>query len=195
MMIIKRIIINKKTHALLICLLFVVTGCSTMTVAEKDQKRSDLDAMAETAIAGLIEQDANIKTEMDKSIGYAVANMKIVKVPIVGAGGGEGVFVNKKTNKRTYFTVKRLDIGGGWGGRSYKLLIVVESQEVLDRLDSGVWEFQAGAEASVGTVGAEGSTGDLNKGFSVHVLSDGGASATVTARVIRMKVNSKLTNN
>jgi hypothetical protein len=176
-------------------MLFVIAGCSTMTVTEKDQKRSELDAMAETAIAGLIEQDANVKTEMDKSIGYAVANMKLVKVPVIGAGGGEGVLVNKKTNKRTYFTVKRLDIGGGWGGRSFKLLIVVESQEVLDRLGSGVWEFQAGAEASVGTAGAEGSTGDLKKGFSVHVLSDGGASATVTARIIRLKVNSELVNN
>ncbi len=194
-MIIKRIKNYEKAQALLICLLFVVTGCSTMTVAEKDQERSELDAMADTAIAGLIEQDANIKTEMDKSIGYAVANMKVVKVPIVGAGGGEGVFVDKKTNKRTYFTVKRLDIGGGYGGRSFKILIVVEAQEIVDNLDNGSWEFQAGAEASVGTAGVEGSSGDLNEGFSVHVLADGGGSATVTARVIRMKVNSKLTNN
>jgi len=185
----------EKTLALLICMLFVITGCSTMTVTEKDQKRSELDAMAETAIAGLIEQDAKVKTEMDKSVGYAVANMKLVKVPLVGAGGGEGVFVDKKTNQRTYFTVKRLDIGGGWGGRSFKLLIVVYSQEILDRLGSGTWVFQAGAEASVGTAAAEGSTSALKKDFNVYVLSDGGASATVTARVIRIKVNSKLTNN
>ncbi len=185
----------EKTLALLICMLFVITGCSTMTVTEKDQKRSELDAMAETAIAGLIEQDANVKTEMDKSIGYAVANMKLVKVPLIGAGGGEGVFVDKKTNKRTYFTVKRLDIGGGWGGRSFKLLIVVNSQEILDKLDKDIWEFQAGVEASAGKAAAEGSSADLNEGFSMHVLSDGGASATVTARVIRIKVNSKLANN
>jgi lipid-binding SYLF domain-containing protein len=176
-------------------MLFVITGCSTMTVTEKDQKRSELDAMAETAIAGLIEQDANVKTEMDKSVGYAVANMKVTKVPIIGAGGGEGVLVDKKTNKRTYFTVSRLDIGGGWGARSYKVLIVINTQEILDRLDKDTWEFQAGVEASVGKAAAEGSSSDLNEGFSVHVLSDGGASATVTARVIRMKVNSELTDN
>ncbi len=195
MMIIKRIKRNEKIQALLICMLFVIAGCSTMTVTEKDQKRSELDAMAETAIAGLIEQDANVKTEMDKSIGYAVANMKLVKVPLIGAGGGEGFFVDKKTNKRTYFTVKRLDIGGGWGGRSFKLLIVVYSQEILDRLGSGTWVFQAGAEASVGKAAAEGSTSALKKDFNVYVLSDGGASATVTARVIRIKVNSELANH
>ena len=96
-----------------------------MTVAEKNENRGELDTMADTAIAGLIEHDANIKTEMDRSLGYAVANMKVTKIPVIGAGGGEGVIVNKKTNKRSYFTVKRLDIGGGWGARSYKILIVI----------------------------------------------------------------------
>jgi len=179
----------------LVCVLFFVSACSSMSVTERETKRSGLDEMAEAAIAGLIEQDPAIQQELESAPGYAVANMKLTKVPIVGAGGGEGVFVNKKTNKRTYFTVKRLDIGGGWGVRSFKLLIVVKTQEILDKLDKDIWEFQAGVEASVGTAAAEGSSGALNEGFSVHVLSDGGASATVTARVIRIKVNSKLTDD
>ncbi len=79
--------------------------------------------------------------------------------------------------------------------RSYKVLIVVKTQEILDKFEKDIWEFQAGVEASVGTAAAEGSSGALNEGFSVHVLSDGGASATVTVRVIRLKVNSKLENN
>jgi len=182
----------KKPLVLLMVMLLVTTGCSTMTTTEKVQKRGELDAMAEAAIAGLIEQDPGIKTEIDKSLGYAVANMKLTKVPVVGAGGGEGVFVNNKTQQRTYFTVRRFDLGGGWGARSYKALLVFESQKVMDRVEGGVWEFQAGAEASAGTASAEGSSSDLNKGFTMHVLSDGGASATVTARVIRTKVNKKL---
>ncbi len=182
----------KKLLSLLMIMVFVV-GCSSMTAIEKDQKRSELDAMAATAIAGLIEQDASIKAEIDQSLGYAVANMKLTKIPIVGAGGGEGVFINQKTQKRTYFTVSRFDVGGGWGARSYKALLIIESQEVMDRLKGGVWEFQAGAEASAGTASAEGSSAAINEGFTMHVLSDGGASATVTARIIRTKVNKNLT--
>ena len=149
--------------------------------------------MAATAIAGLIEQDPALQQKLDASLGYAVTNMKVTKVPIVGAGGGEGVYLNKKTGKRTYFTVSRFDIGGGWGARSYKGLLVMTSQEVLDRFDGGTWEFKAGVEAYAGTAAAEGSSGALNEGYTVHVLSDGGASATATARVIRIKVNSELT--
>jgi len=182
----------KKLLALLMVILLATAGCSTMTTAEKAQKRDELDAMAEAAIAGLIEQDPGIKTEIDQSLGYAVANMKLTKVPVVGAGGGEGVFINRKTQQRTYFTVSRFDLGGGWGARSYKALLVFDSQKVMDRMEGNVWEFQAGAEASAGTASAEGSSSDLNEGFTMHVLSDGGASATVTARVIRIKANKNL---
>ena len=185
----------KKTHILFLCMLFVIAACSSMSASERETKRSQLDEMAATAIAGLIEQDATLQQKIENSLGYAVANMKVTKVPVVGAGGGEGVFVNKKTGKRLYFTVSRFDIGGGWGARSYKILLVFETQEMLDRLEGGVWEFQAGVEASAGTAAAEGSSGALTEGYTVHVLSDGGASATATARVIRIKVNSELTDD
>jgi len=184
-----------KKILVLVYALFVMTACSSMSVTERETKRSQLDEMAATAIAGLIEQDATLQQKIDDSLGYAVANMKVTKVPIVGAGGGEGVFVNKKTSKRIYFTVSRFDIGGGWGARSYKVLMLFETQESLDRLQNGTWEFQAGVEASAGTAAAEGSSGALNEGYTVHVLSDGGASATATARVIRIKVNSELTDD
>ena len=182
-----------KLLLVIFCAAFVLSGCSTMSADERDNKRSDIDAMAEAAIAGIVERDSKVQTELDASVGYAVANMKLTKVPIIGAGGGEGVLIDKASQQRIYFTVTRLDIGGGWGARSYKVLLVIEEQQILDRLKSGAWEFQAGAEASAGTASAEGSSSDLAQGFTMHVLSDGGASATVTARVIRIKVNKSLT--
>jgi PBP1b-binding outer membrane lipoprotein LpoB len=188
-------VVNMRTMYLILLAMFFLTGCASMTTTEKDNKRSELDLMAKTAIDGLVEQDAELQKQIDDSLGYAIANMKVTKVPIVGAGGGEGVFVNKKTNKRIYFTVSRFDIGGGWGARSYKVLMLFETQESLSRLQNGTWEFQAGVEASAGTAAAEGSSGGKDEGYTLHVLSDGGASATATARVIRIKVNSELTND
>jgi hypothetical protein len=183
---------NIKTGILLSMLL--MAGCSTLTTEEKDTKRAELDVMAEKAIAGLVEKDIGLQVQIDRSLGYGVANMKVTKVPIVGAGGGEGVLVDKQTQERIYFTVSRFDIGGGWGARSYKVLLVIEAQEIMDRLKRGAWEFQAGVEASAGTAAAEGAAGARNEGFTMHVLSDGGASATATARVIRIKLNSELSD-
>ena len=184
-----------KAINLIILSLLLITACSSMSVTERETKRNQLDEMAAAAIAGLVEQNAALQQKIDDSLGYSVANMKVTKVPVVGAGGGEGVFVNKKTNKRIYFTVSRFDIGGGWGARSYKILLLFETQEMMERLQNGTWEFQAGVEASAGSAAAEGSSGALNEGYTVHVLSDGGASATATARVIRIKVNSELTDD
>lgn len=177
----------------LILLTLVITSCSTMSASEKDVKRSELDAMADKAVADLIDQDASLQKDIDESIGYAVGNAKLTKVPLVGGGGGEGVLVNKKTDKRTYFTVNRFDVGGGVGARSFKILLVFDSADVLGKFEDGTREFQAGAEVSAGSAAAEGSAAPEDQGYKMHVLSDGGASATVTARVINFKVNTDLT--
>jgi lipid-binding SYLF domain-containing protein len=173
-------------------ILLLITSCSSMSVSEKESKRHELDEMAMAAVSGLIENDSSLQQSIDDAPAYAVANMKVTKVPIVGAGGGEGVFVDKKTNERIYFTISRFDIGGGWGVRSYKILLILNSAKVIKRFRNGTWEFQAGVEASAGTASAEGSSGGGDEGYTVHVLSDGGASATATARVIKLKVNKEL---
>ncbi len=183
----------KKLLILMMITVSVIAGCSTMTATEKDQKRSELDAMAKAAVTDLIQQNPEIQKQLDQSLAYAVADMKLTKIPVVGAGGGEGVLVDKNSQQRIYFTVSRFDLGGGWGVRAYKALLVIESQKVLDKAKDGTWEFQAGAEASAGSASAEGSSSGLSKGFSMYVLSEAGASVTVTARVIRIKVNRELT--
>jgi hypothetical protein len=75
------------------------------------------------------------------------------------------------------------------------VLLVIDDPEVMKKLEDGSWEFQAGVEASAGTAAAEGAAGTGNEGFTMHVLSDGGASATATARVIHIKINSELTES
>ena len=163
------------------------TACSTMTATEKAAKREALDRMADETIAELVADDPGLQQAIDRSLAWAVADIKLTKVPIVGAGGGQGVFYHKESQRRIYFTVSRFDLGGGWGVRVYKALILIDSPEVLKRAKGGLWEFQAGAEASAGSAAVEGAAGVNTSGYTIHVLSEGGASATVTARVIRLK--------
>lgn len=171
----------------------LIISCSTMTVDELNTKRNELDTMANKAVNDLVTKDPALKKKLNQSLAHGVANMKLTKVPIVGAGGGEGVLVINKTQQRIYFKVRRFDVGGGWGARAYKALIIFNDQNILDQWKDGKWVFEAGAEASAGSSAAQGSSGDTDKGFSIHILAEGGASATATARVIRIKVDRDLT--
>ena len=183
----------KIIRTLLMCFLLVISSCTSLTSTEQDEKRSELDAMAADAITRLIEQDSSLKAKIDAAPGYAVGNMKLTKVPIVGGGGGEGVMIEKNTLNRYYFTITRADLGGGVGARSFKILFIFETQKIVDAWKTGTWKSMAGAEASAGTASAEGAAS--GNGFSMHILSEGGASATATARIMRVKLNKELTNN
>ena len=51
---------------ILLAVIFI-TGCSSMSAIEKDQKRNELDAMAKATIASLIEKDPQLKEEIEKN--------------------------------------------------------------------------------------------------------------------------------
>jgi len=50
---------------LLAGLLLVLAGCSSMSASEKEDKRGKLDAMAEKAIADLVEKDPALQGSLD----------------------------------------------------------------------------------------------------------------------------------
>ena len=162
----------KRTWSLAIAALFLSTasGCASLSPAEIASKQAALDTMADSAIAGLINKNPELEGLLEVCLAHAIANMKVTKVPVVGAGGGEGVLVVKDTQERVYFSVRRVDVGGGWGVRSYKALLLINSQEILDNIVDGTWSFEAGAEVAAGTAALDGGAADLQEGFSMHVL-------------------------
>lgn len=168
------------------------TSCSQMSIEEKNSKRAVIDKMAETTIDTLIKEDASIKTALEEAKGYVVVNWKVTKVPVVGVGGGNGIVVDKRDDTRVYIKVGRFDIGGGWGARSYKNLIIINDDALLDDVKDGVIKFEGGAEVSAGTVSAEGGSTALNPKIQTHTLLDGGGSATATLRVLRARLDSDL---
>ena len=136
----------------------------------------------------MAEQSPEATKELDEGVGYAVIEQKVVKVPVVGAGTGKGVVVEKATGQRSYLNVKRLDLGLGVGGKAYKVVLIFQDEKVLHEFANGKFAIEAGAEATAkaGEAGAgvEGGSSNLKKGYSVYVLTDGGVSATATIRVL-----------
>jgi len=180
-----------KLLKLILPAVLVLSGCATMTKEEADIKRAELDLMAAETIATLVEQQPELQQIIDSAEGYAVADFKLAKIPVVGAGSGKGVLVDNQRNETRYLKISRLDLGGGLGGRSYKALLVLPEREQLDDFREGKRLYSAGAELSAGSSNVEGVAGTA--GYQTYVLSEGGASATATARRINISIDTQLT--
>ena len=169
-----------------------LTGCSSIPGETGEEQAETVDALVERTLADLAAQEPDTSRAIAESVGYIVMSNKITKVPIVGVGSGYGVAIETESGKKTYLKMARFDVGGGWGARSIRPVLIFDDLEKFKSFIDGHWEAQAGAEAAakVGETGAAGGagSGDIgDKGYSVHLITDAGVSATATVGVIRVK--------
>ena len=172
---------------LLAALVAGLPGCTALSVEERDARRAELDAMADTTIETLLETKPQSREVLDRSLGYIVIDMKVTKIPMVGAGSGLGVVVDRRTNTRSYLKVSRFEVGGGLGAQKFKAIVVFDDGKLLERAAAGTWRYDAGAELAAGTAGSDGSMQAAPKGFHAYRLVEGGALASVTVRVARAR--------
>jgi lipid-binding SYLF domain-containing protein len=176
--------------ALMAMLVMTITACAGGLVGSKEEKLAYFERLESETLARLVKEQPKTEQELAQSAGYAVIEKKVVKIPMVGAGGGAGVVVEKASGKKSYLRVPELQFGAGWGGRAEKVILIFQDDEKLRDLADGVWKagIEAEAAAKAGDVGAAGGggTGDLiKKGFTTYVLTDAGVSATATIGVLR----------
>jgi len=172
-------------------LLFFVlaTGCSssgTQSTVHQDKIQS-LNNYEQDTLKRLYKQSPETEQAIQTAPGYGVFHMVVTKVPIVGAGGGKGVVVDRKSGNRTYMKLRRFDIGGGYGAREFDIVVIFKKDIIADVID-GEWYFAAGVEAAakVGDAGAGGGSAGNREDFDVHMLSGSGLAATVTVRTIHI---------
>ena len=172
--------------------LLVVSCSSTLKSMSVEEKRAHLAEVEQMALADLVEKKPEVQAEMDRSVGHAVFSNRSAKIPFIGAGDGIGVVFDKETGERTYLKVQRLDVGGGFGIREYRLVVVFFEEEALQKLASGKLELSAGAEVGAGKgdvgLGTEGISGKQKEKLVLYQLSDTGVSATITVTLIRYSV-------
>lgn len=163
----------------------VLHGCAGLTPDEQHAKRAELDQMGEITIATLLDKDPEARGAHEKSIGYAVVDMTVTKIPVFGAGRGYGVVIDKKTNTRSYVKVLRFEVGGGLGAQKYKVIVFFFDEALFKRAIAGTWHFEGGAEATAGTASTEGTVTTADEGYRAFKIVESGAVATVTIRMAR----------
>ena len=178
--------------AIVTVLLLGLSGCASVPGDTREEQILTIDELVETTLSDLYKQELATEDDILKSAGYVIMNNKITKIPLVGAGSGYGVGIHSMTKERTYLKMGRFDVGGGWGARSVRPVIIFSDEKVFKEFIDGDWSANAGAEAAakVGDVGVSGGAGSdsaaKDKGYTIHMITDAGVSATVTAGVIRV---------
>ena len=188
-----RLVLAAKSLGLLLLSMHVLSGCASIPGDTGQEQVQTIEELVERTLADLYKQEPATEQQISSSIGYAVMNNKITKIPVVGAGSGYGVAIETATGAKTYIKMARFDVGGGWGARSVRPVLIFTDQEKFNDFISGVWSANAGAEAAAkvgdsgSAGGARGGDADDDKGYTVHMITDAGVSATVTAGIIRVK--------
>jgi lipid-binding SYLF domain-containing protein len=177
-----------KFHAAsMVLMAAVLAGCATLSPAEQDAERNGLDAMADRSLGALLQGNPQVSEVLERALGYAVIDMTVTKIPVFGAGAGKGVVVDRRTGARSYLKVSRFDVGGGLGVQKFQVVIIFEDGALLDRVARGAWHYEAGAELAAGASSTEGSVQRAGAGYEAYRLAEGGAAATVTVRLARVR--------
>jgi lipid-binding SYLF domain-containing protein len=177
----------------LLIVLIVLQACTSIPVAQRADKRAQLDREAEETITEMLEQNPDIREELEEATGYFISRVSAANVAVLGGGQGIGVLVDKRSNDRTYLNVKRFDFGAGLGVRYFRVLLIIKNRERFEEIRDG-WTFRGVASNVAAGSKASESISQAGEGLSVHILSESGASIAATARIVRLSVNRDLTD-
>lgn len=171
----------------------LLQACTTIPVDERDQVRDEVNQVTEATIAQMVAYDPTIQALLDTSVGYAVASVSATKIPVIGGGYGIALLHDLENKTRTYINISRFDFGAGVGAGKFRVLVIFENREIMDKFRNGAWHPALGADSAIGSQSY--SKVDVKgDGFSVFYASDTGIALTATARLIKTSVNEDLTD-
>ena len=185
---------NTFITALPVSLMLLLLGaCTTIPVGERNQIRDEVNQAAETTIAQLVALDPSIQEALDQATGYAVASVSATKIPIVGAGYGLALLHDLENKTRTYINVSRFDLGAGVGAGRFRVLVIFENRDTLERFRDGTWQSVVGTQTTAGSQGGS-RTVRSGDGYAIYFVSDTGVALVASARLIKTSVNEDLTS-
>ena len=142
-----------------------------------EAKRAQIDATAGAALEQLLKGNASAKELYEKAYGWAAFdNMKLGF--FFSGGGGKGVAVRKKTDKRTYMDMGSAGFGLAFGGKKYEVVFLFQDTKTFDNFVNNGWEAQGSANATAGKQQAGGQTGFVN-GMAIYQIGSTGLMANV----------------
>ena len=179
--------IHPRTLLLTLALAILAACAATPELPEDVEMWAQL--LEERTLQDLAEHHPEALDDLDRAVGYAIFTNHADKMPAVGRGVGLGMVVDAEGGRRQYLSVTQFYVGGGLGTLDYRLVVVFFDRAPFERMRGGTLYLGASIDAGTGTekAGFSGSSVGRSKDGtrSVYVLSDSGATATWTVRLVR----------
>ena len=167
---------------LLVLLTFSFGGCLSPRADSPADKRSAINSMSRETLAELYKQRPTARDNVERADGYAVFSNVNAQYIFVGAGGGYGVAINRKSGRKTYMKMAQIDLGLGLGVQDIRVVFVFHSQAAYDSFVNSGWEFggQADLAAKAEDKGAS-ATGEVSVSSEIdmYTLTESGLMAKV----------------
>jgi hypothetical protein len=168
-------------------------ACTSIPVEQRPDKRAEINRVADETLAQMTAENPGLREAVNRSAGYFVSRVSAANVAVLGGGQGIGVLVDQETGERSYLNVKRFDLGAGLGVRYYRVLLLIETREKMEKVRRGISFRALAADVAAGAAGGATIAG-LREGVTVHVQAEGGGSISASARLVRLTVNRDLTD-
>jgi hypothetical protein len=170
-----------------ICLaMLLFPGCAS-SPREDLPGRAQIDAAHEQTIAQLLEQEPELEQALEEAAGYMFGEMRGAKIPFVGSGSGAGVIIDNRDQSRTYVEISEFEVGGGFGLRHNRFVMIFDDVKLLRRALSGRWHYRAGVQAEAQEQAEGRATRLSGRGYRAYRISEGAVIMSVTVRAARVK--------
>jgi len=181
-----------------LCIAFAVALAASLSlvaaeeekVVKKDEKRQEINQMADEALAKLTGDNAGAKKLYDSAYGYAVFDNLKIAIGISG-GGGSGVAVAKDGSERTFMKMGTGGVGLGLGGQKYQVVFFFETEKAFRSFVDKGWKAETGAQAAAGKAGASAET-TFHNGLAIYKMNEAGLMASADVSGTKYWKNDKL---
>lgn len=128
-------------------------GCARPNDGTPAQKRSYIEQMRQQTLNELYAKYPHVKSQVERSAGYAVFSNVNTQVIFFGGGGGYGVAVDNTNGKKTYMKMAQATAGLGVGLKDFREVMIFKKSSVFDKFVISGWDL--GVEAGAGVKSEE----------------------------------------
>jgi len=163
----------------------VVLSACTILAKSKEEKQAEARKKADATLQRLYKAKPSAQAAIKSAAGYAVFNSGGAKILVAGAGRGNGIAVDKATQKVTYMKMREIQAGLGMGVKKFSTIFVFETKDALNKFINSGWEFggQTTAAAKTGDGGGslQGAV-SVSPGVWMYQLTDKGLALELTGK-------------